>query len=325
MDFIDLLLPVVLMLAGIVVLVKGGGWTVDGSVFVARRFGISPLVVGFTIIAFGTSLPELVISVLANLEGSPDIALGNVLGSNIANVLLVIGATAAMVPLVSTSRAVLKDLLMMLVSTALLAFLLSYGDIYRMAGLGMVLLLLIYIYVQYKSAQKSEKPMMQDVDEVPEFSKPAFAYLFLFLGLVCVAFGAEILVTGARQTASLIGVPEAVVALSIVALGTSLPELSTCIIAARKGHAQIAIGNIVGSNVFNILMIMGTTALIKPIAAGSFAPQLVNLDIWVVIFSSAIFAMLIVLFDKISRPVGFVFCAAYLVYNIYIYALYIAP
>lgn len=317
-------LPLVFMLIGIVLLVKGGAWTVDGAVFIARKFGISPLVVGFTIVAFGTSLPELLISVFANLQGSAGIALGNVLGSNIANVLLVIGVSATMVPLVSKSPAILKDLLMMVLATSLLTFLMNYGAISQLAGVAMIAILFSYVFLQYRMAKNSEMPQeaMEPEDE-PEFLKPLYAYLFLLLGLIAIAGGAEFLVRGAKDAAMIIGVPEAVIALSIIALGTSLPELSTCIVAVRKGHSGIVLGNIIGSNVFNILMILGITAIVKPIAAGSFAPQLVNFDVWIVSLTSALFALSIVFFNGVSRAVGVLFCGAYLAYNIYIYAIYV--
>ncbi len=318
----DLSMPVLFMLIGIVLLVKGGDWTVDSAVYVAHKFGISPLVVGFTIIAFGTSLPELLISVFANLQGSGGIAIGNVLGSNIANILLVIGVSAFMVPLLATSQALIRDLLMMILVTGLLAFLMQYGEIGHLAGFGMIAILAAYVFFQYKMAESGEHESLSEEDE-KAFAKPIYAYGFLLLGLVAIASGAEFLVRGAKESASIIGVPEAVIALSIIALGTSLPELSTCVSAVRKGHSDIVLGNIIGSNVFNILMILGVTAAVKPIAEGSFAPQLVNFDIWITVLVSVIFALLIVLFKRIGRVAGFVFCAAYIVYNIYIYAIYI--
>jgi len=317
-----LLIPLIMMVIGIFLLVKGGGWTVDGAVYVARKFGISPLIVGFTIIAFGTSLPELLISVFANLRGSGGIALGNVLGSNIANILLVIGVSAILVPLLSKSQAVMRDLFMMILVTALLAFLMQYGQIDRWAGIAMILLLFGYVFLQYRMA-KSGKDAGMGEEEAPEYSKPIYAYAYLLAGLIGIAIGAEFLVRGASASATIIGVPEAVIALSIIALGTSLPELSTCIIAVRKGHSDIVLGNIIGSNVFNILMILGITALVKPIAAGSFAPQLVNFDIWIMALVSAVFALMLVFFGKIGRGAGYVFCAAYIAYNVYIFAIYL--
>ena len=291
MDFSDLYgiaLPLIMMVIGIIMLVKGGNWTIDGAVFVARKFGISPLIVGFTIIAFGTSLPELLISVFANLRGSGGIAIGNVLGSNIANILLVIGLSAVLVPLISKSQAVMRDLLMMIAVTGLLAFIMQYGAIDRLAGFAMIILLLGYMFFQYCMAKAGKDAGMGEED-APNYSKPIYAYAYLFAGLVVIAVGAEFLVRGASASAAIIGVPEAVIGLSIIALGTSLPELSTCLIAVRKGHSDIVLGNIIGSNVFNILMILGFTALVKPIAAGSFAPQLVNFDIWITVGSHVVF------------------------------------
>ncbi len=309
------------MVAGILMLIKGGNWTIDSSIYIARHWGISPMVVGFTIVAFGTSLPELVVSVLANLEGSPGIAIGNVLGSNIANILLVIGLSAIFVTLRTSSKAVIKDLIMMMASTVLLLFLLMQGEIGRLAGFGMVLALAAYVFLQYKMVQTGEMPA-EDVED-PAFASKAAAFGFLLAGLLCIALGAEFLVRGAKVSAHVIGVPEAVIALSVIAFGTSLPELSTSFIASRKGHSEIVLGNIIGSNVFNILMIMGVTVLVKPIAQGSFAPQLAAFDIWLVLIVSLIFALLLVFYNKITRPVGIVFFGAYVVYNIYIYAIYL--
>ncbi len=305
---------------GIVMLIRGGNWTVDSSVYIAERYGVSPLIVGFTIVAFGTSLPELIVSVLANLQGSPGIAIGNVLGSNIANILLVIGLTAIFVTLKTVSRAVVKDLLMMIVCTLLLLVFMLYGEIGRIAGFVMILMLASYIFMQYRMGKKGEMP--DEEEEMPSFSNKYAPYIFLLIGLVCIALGAEFLVRGAKISASVIGVPEAVIALSIIAFGTSLPELSTSLIAARKGHSEIVLGNIIGSNVFNILMIMGVTALVKPMVQGSFAPQLVNFDVWLVLAVSLIFTLLLIFYKKITRPIGLVFFSGYIAYNIYIYTIY---
>lgn len=314
-----LLMALGLMGFGILLLIYGGNWTIDSAVYVARRFGLSPMVVGFTIIAFGTSLPELIVSVLANFQGSPGIAIGNVLGSNIANILLVIALTAVMVTLRVSSKAVYKDLGMMMASTVLLTFIVMSGEIGRLAGVSMVLLLIFYSYMQYKMANPEDA--MLEEEEI-SFSKPMIAYGFLLLGLIGIAIGAEFLVRGAKMGASTLGVPEAVIALSIIALGTSLPELSTCIIAGRKGHSDIVFGNIIGSNVFNILMILGIASLAKPIAQGSFAEQLVNFDIWVVLIVSLIFSFILVMFKSIGRVTGIIFFTLYIAYNIFIYAQY---
>ncbi len=327
MHFIPIDTPLLAFLAmtvGFIFLIKGGDWVVESAVYVARNFGLSPLIVGFTIVAFGTSLPELLVSVLANLEGSPGIAIGNVLGSNIANVLMVIGTAALFTPLVTTSKAIIKDLVMMIAVTALFAGLMLYGEIGRMAGVLMIALLVVYVFFQYRMAVKGELPS-DAAEEGPDFKNKYMPYLLLLLGLAGLAIGAEFLVKGARFSATYIGVPDAVVALSVIALGTSLPELSTSIIAARKGHSEMALGNVIGSNVFNILMIMGLTTAIKPILAGSFAAQLVDFDIWMTVAVSLVFTIILLAFNKISRPVGGIFVAAYVLYNIYIYAIYVTP
>ena len=320
-----LCMPLVMMIIGIVLLVKGGDWTIDSAVFIAKRFGLSPMIVGFTILAFGTSLPELIISILSVLRGSEGIAMGNVIGSNIANILLVIGVAAIFATLTTTlSKGLLKDMLMMLVCSFLLLGLMFYGDISRMAGGVMIAFLLGYVFWQYRMAMKGEiEADAPDEEDDVEYAKPLFAYGFLILGLVAIAGGAEFLVRGAKESAGILGVPEAVIALSIIAFGTSLPELSTSIIAARKGHTDMLLGNIIGSNVFNILMILGVTALVKPIAQSSYAPQLLDFDIWVMLGVAIIFAGLVFGFKKITKPVGIVFVSVYILYNIYIYAIYL--
>lgn len=312
------------MLAGIILLIRGGDWTIDASVFVARKFGISPLVIGFTVVAFGTSLPEMVVSVLANLQGSPGIAIGNVLGSNIANILLVIGATAIFAPLVAQGKGIVRDLSVMLLATALLTALLVTGHITRIAGTGMMVFLCMYVFYQYMTAARGETPPPLTEEEEAETEKYAHhlaPYFYLLLGLAAIALGAEFLVRGTRVSASIIGVPEAVIALSVIALGTSLPELSTCIIAGRKGHSDIVLGNIIGSNVFNILFVLGATALAAPILPGSFAAQLAEFDIWLVVAVSLIFTVILLTARKITAPVGWLFLGAYILYNIYIYII----
>ncbi len=318
------------MLAGILMLIRGGNWTIDSSVYVAHNLGISPLVVGFTIIAFGTSLPELVVSVIANMQGSAGIAIGNVVGSNIANILMVIGATATFVTLKVSARGVYRDLIVMLLCTGLLGGLLFYGSVGQIAGAIMVALLVAYILYQFFMAKSggvcvggiTEEEIEQKQKPEQEFKSMFVALGFLLIGLIAIALGAEFLVRGAKVSAGIIGVPEAVVALSIIAFGTSLPELSTCIIAGKRGHGDIVLGNIIGSNVFNILMIIGITALVKPIAEGSFAPQLADFDIWIAAGVSVLFAVLLFTMKKITKPVGYLFMAAYIAYNIYIYAIY---
>ena len=314
------------IVAGILLLIRGGNWTIDSAVHIARSYGISPLIVGFTVIAFGTSLPELVVSVFANMQGSGGIAIGNVIGSNIANIALVIGVTAIIGTIhvsKNSSKAITRDLIMMLGCTVLLLISLMLGDIGRLAGGLMCLLLASYILLQYKMAQKGEIQNPLETEESEnEFKNMAQAFFFLLIGLIIIAVGAEFLVRGAKVSAAILHVPEAVIALSIIAFGTSLPELSTSIIAARKGHSDIALGNIIGSNVFNILLIIGITSLVKPILQNSYVPQLATFDIWVALGIAATFAGALILFKKINRPVGALFILSYILYNGYIFTMY---
>lgn len=303
---------------GIVMLIKGGNWSVDASVYVADRFGISPMVVGFTIIAFGTSLPELIVSVFANLQGSPGIAIGNVLGSNIANILLVLGVAGLLGSLqTKISKGLIRDLCFMLLATIGLALLLTYAELTRLTGFAMVGVLASYVFYQYMTTDESEFEG-EDVD-LEAFKTDGFAYATLILGLVCIAIGAEFLVKGAKVSATLIGVPESVIALSIIAFGTSLPELSTSVIAARKGQSGMVIGNIIGSNVFNILMILGVSAIVYPIASGSFSPELATFDSWVTLAVALVLTVVLVVSKGIGRLMSGLFFLSYIAYNIYIY------
>ncbi|MBL4803631.1 MAG: calcium/sodium antiporter [Alphaproteobacteria bacterium] len=321
----SLLLPLVFMIGGIFLLIKGGDWTIDSAVYIARRFGLSPMVVGFTVLAFGTSMPELIVSILAVLRGSEGIAMGNVIGSNIANILLVIGSAALISTMyIKISKGLIKDLIMMLLSSVLLMGLMIYGDIERISAGIMIALLLAYVFLQYRMALKGEIEVETPEGigaEDAEEELTSHPYIFLFFGLIAVALGAELLVRGASESAVIIGVPEDVIALTIIAFGTSLPELSTSIISARRGHSDMALGNIVGSNVFNILMIIGVTALVKPITHHSYAEQLLNFDIWVMLATALVFAGLVVGYRKINKPIGITFIAAYVAYTIYIYAI----
>lgn len=306
---------------GMYLLFKGGDWTIDAAVFLAKKFGISPLVIGFTIVAFGTSLPELLVSINANLTGSPGIAIGNVIGSNIANILLVVGATSLFATLIAVPREILRDMVMMLAASVLMLGLMFNGNISTAGGGIMIVILLAYIVWQYVMASKGE--IKVDDLEAPEYSNTLKGLFFLVLGLVAIAAGAEFLVRGAKVSATIIGVPEDVIGLSVIALGTSLPELSTCIIAAMKRQSDIVIGNILGSNVFNILMIIGATALIKPIEKSAIAPQVLTLDIWVMLGVSVLFSVLLLTVKKINKPMGILFVSGYVFYIGLIYALYL--
>ena len=298
------------MLFGLALLMKGGDWTVDAAVFVAERFGLSPLFIGATIIAFGTSVPELFTSVNANLSGYPGIALGNVLGSNVANILLVLGATA-IVYRVSTKRSsLIKDLMVMLLATGLMTYAILGDVISRGFGLMMFAILVGFIIYQFKTDSIPHDEIESEVHG-PEIKSFGSAFLVLLGGVAALAVGSELLVQGAVQTGTAIGVPEAVIGLTVVAFGTSLPELSTCIAAARKQSVGLIIGNIIGSNTFNILSIVGLTAAVKPIWVD---PVLVGAELWVMVGVSVLLAVWMLTIGRITRPVGIVMVAAYVAF-----------
>ncbi len=307
---------------GMYLLFKGGNWTIDAAVYLAKKLGISPMVIGFTIVAFGTSLPELIVSANAHLSGSSGIAIGNVIGSNIANILFVVGVTAFFATLSVVPRDVVRDIAVMLLSMLVMVGLMLHGSISQLAGGIMVAVLLCYVAWQYVMASKGKMP-------TEEFSAPDYSHflqgiLFLILGLVGISVGAEFLVRGAKVSASIIGVPEDVIGLSVIALGTSLPELSTCVIAAMKKQSDIVIGNILGSNVFNVLMIIGVVSFMKPIENSAISPQVVALDIWIMLGVAVLFSALLLFFKKITKPIGAVFVAGYVFYIGLIYALYLS-
>ncbi|HIF25277.1 MAG TPA: calcium/sodium antiporter [Micavibrio sp.] len=307
---------------GMIMLIRGGNWTIDAAVYIARKFGVSPLVVGFTVVAFGTSLPELIVSINANLSGLPGIAIGNVLGSNVANILLVLGATALVAPIVANIVELRRDLIVMILATLFLAGAMLHGMITPMIGFGMIAFLAMLTLWQYKQALKGD----MEVEEVenPEFKNFGSSLFFLITGLCCIALGAEFLVRGAKVSAEIIGVPDAVIGLSVIAIGTSLPELSTCIIAAMRKQTGIILGNIIGSNVFNILMIIGVAAMVKSINMQDTAASLVELDIWVTLGVSVLFTLILFVYGKIGKKLGVAFLAGYFAYMIAIFMLNMA-
>lgn len=251
----------VLFALGLLGLFLGGEYLVRGASSIARHFKLSPMVIGLTIVGFGTSAPELLVSVQAALEGQPAIAVGNVLGSNIANILLILGVSAAIAALMIPVQKLWRDLTFMLAATALVWWMLLDGTVSRLEGAVLVTGLIGFLL----SAFFLGAPEGQD-DATP-LPKMAVAVAQTIGGLVVLVIGARLLVDSATEIARTFGVSEAVIGLTIVAVGTSLPELATSVIAAMRKQTEIAVGNVVGSNIFNILGILGITALITPIPA----------------------------------------------------------
>lgn len=246
---------------GLLCLFFGGEYLVRGASAVARHFRLSPMVIGLTIVGFGTSAPEMLVSVQAALDGKPGIAIGNVVGSNIANILLILGVSALIAPLLIPARKLWRDLGFMLAATAILWAMLLDGDISRLEGILLLAGLAIFLGVAFLTGK-------QEADEVTLGDIPQWkAWGMTAAGLVVLVVGARLLVDSATELARGFGISEAVIGLTIVAVGTSLPELATSVIAAIRKQTEIAVGNIVGSNIFNIFGILGTTAVIAPIPA----------------------------------------------------------
>lgn len=300
-------LDYVYVFAGLLGLFFGGEGLVRGSVGIARRLAIPPLLIGLTVVGFGTSTPELLVSVDAALRGVPDIAVGNIVGSNIANILLIVGLTALVWPIRVSGATLRRDTAVMLAAAFALLPVFALGEIGRLPGVLLVLALAVYLTFAYL------RPGSEAAEEqgAPAPSSVVVSLLWVIGGLVILMFGARFLVDGAVSIARGYGVSEAFIGLTIVAVGTSLPELATSVIAAFRRQSEIAIGNIVGSNIFNVLGILGVTALIRPIPVAS---RFLTFDLPVMMMVSLVLTGLLLTRPVIGRGVGLVLLAAYVAY-----------
>jgi cation:H+ antiporter len=295
------------VLIGLVGLFFGGEALVRGSVNIARRMAISPLVIGLTVVGFGTSTPELLVSVQAALSGVPDIAVGNIIGSNIANILLIVGLTALVWPIHIAAANLRRDTAFMIAASLLLIPIFALGEIGLVAGLILVAGLTVYLVWTFLMSAKEAG----DDDNVAAPMPIMISLLWVAFGLTALLFGAQFLVGGAVSVARSFGVSEAFIGLTIVAIGTSLPELATSLIAAFRRQSEIAIGNIVGSNIFNILGILGATALITPIPVAS---RFLTFDLPIMIAVSFVLTGLLLMRRQIGRGVGAVMLLSYIAY-----------
>jgi len=255
-----------LLLIGLIALVIGAEWLVRGGASVALRFNIHPLVIGLTVVAFGTSAPELAVSIKASLAGQGDVAAGNVVGSNIFNIAAILGLSALIYPLTINAKLIRYDIPLMILVTVIGMVLMWDRFLSRTEGLVLFAGLLVYTYLTFKLSAREAKVITDEATaELPKKHKSLMLDIGMIAGgLVCLVVGADWFVRGAVQMARFAGLSEAVIGLTIVAAGTSLPELATSIVAAVRKHTDIAVGNIVGSNIFNVLAIMGITGLIRP-------------------------------------------------------------
>jgi cation:H+ antiporter len=295
------------LLGGIVGLFLGGEALVRGSVDIARRLAIPPLLIGLTVVGFGTSTPELLVSVDAALRGVPDIALGNVVGSNIANILLIVGLSAMVWPIRVLGDTLRRDTAVMMAAAVALVPIFAMGVMGRPAGALLVAGLAAYLVWAYR--QSGSAPEEEDGAKPP--ATMLISLLWVAGGLAALMVGARFLVDGAVSIARDFGVSEAFIGLTIVAVGTSLPELATSLIAAFRRQSEIAIGNIVGSNIFNILGILGVTALIAPIPVST---RFLTFDVPIMIAVSAVLTFLLVTRPSIGRGIGLMMLVAYVAY-----------
>jgi len=301
-------MDLIYILGGFFGLIIGGSYLVSGAVALANRLGISPMIIGLTLVGFGTSMPELVTSVQAALIGSPGIAMGNVIGSNIANILLILGIGAILAPIAVTKSVMARDGSILVLATVLCVAIVLYGFIGRIAGLGLIAILVTYLVVTIRSDQSA--PSSQ-VDEVMHLPSPLRSVLILVGGLATTIFAARFLVQGAVSVAAQWGMSETVIGLTVVAIGTSLPELMTTIIAARRGQNDVAFGNVIGSNIFNILGILGATAVISPL---NVPVAIIRLDIWVMLAATTALVFFSMTGWRVSRRKGTVLLVGYGVY-----------
>ncbi|SUZ32403.1 Inner membrane protein YrbG [Roseibaca ekhonensis] len=296
----------ILLGAGLLGLLLGGESLVRGAVDIARTLAMPPMLIGLTVVGFGTSTPELLVSVDAALRGVPDIAIGNVVGSNIGNILLIVGLTALIWPIRVTGQTLRRDLGVMIVAALCLLPLFWMGVIPRLAGVALVAGLAAYLAWAYLAPRGTPEP---DVAVPP---KPVWqALAWLLFGLAALMLGARLLVDGAVNIAQAFGLSEAFIGLTIVAVGTSLPELATSCIAALRRQSDIAIGNIVGSNIFNVLGILGATAIITPIPV---ADRFLVLDLPVMLAASGLLAVLLLVRSGVGRSGGAALLLAYSAY-----------
>ncbi|MBQ7834467.1 MAG: calcium/sodium antiporter [Ruminiclostridium sp.] len=257
----EILLQILLLAAGFVLLIKGADWFVDGSAGIAAKFGIPQLVIGLTIVAMGTSAPEAAVSISAALKGNADITIGNIVGSNILNILIILGLSSVIVPIAVAPSTIKIETPFMIAITLIMLLLGLDGTIGLIDGIILVPLFIAYLTYLFITAKKD---MNKEQEAAKEVSIPK-AIIFAIVGLAMIILGSNFTVDAATALARIIGLSERFIGLTIVALGTSLPELFTSVAAARKGNADIAIGNIVGSNIFNILFVVGLSALIVPV------------------------------------------------------------
>jgi cation:H+ antiporter len=311
-----MILNVLFLLLGIALLTAGGEALIRGSLAAARRLGVSPLLSGLVIVGFGTSTPELVVSVNAAIEGRPDIAVGNVVGSNIGNILLILGLCALITPLAVKPLALRRDAVTVVAASLLFLVLVAGNALVRWDAAIFLAALIAYLAWAYWSERYHAAPSGEvhraEADELAAVPKTMlWIVVAVILGLLLLIGGSQVLLAGAVGIAEHFGVSEAVIGLTLVAVGTSLPELSISVIAAIRRHADVAVGNILGSNIFNLLGILGISALLQPLPISA---RILQFDQWVMLGTSLLLLLFLYTGRRLSRGEGGVLLVGYGIY-----------
>lgn len=307
-----------LVAAGFALLILGAEALVHGGVAVARRFNVSPLLIGVTIVAYGTSTPELLVSVQASMQGAYGIAVGNVVGSNIFNILLILGLTAIIAPITVPTSAILRDGLFALIAVGLLIWITTRMTVMHwpegVLFLGVLLAMAVFAYAQESRAEVQPSADTRHLRERPLSHPVLFDIVLIAAGIGLLILGADVLISGATTIARNNGISEAVIGLTLIAAGTSLPELATSVVAAIRGNPDIALGNVVGSNIYNILAILGIASLVGPLQIA-----VTPLDLWVLLGATLALFPPLLLANRIGRTYGLLLFAAYLGYVAYLF------
>lgn len=304
------------LVLGVVFLTLGGEALIRGSLAAARSMGVSPLLSGIVIVGFGTSAPELVVSVDAALNARPDIAIGNVVGSNVGNILLILGVCALITPLAVKPLVLRRDAFMVVLSSILFTVLVSGGTLGHQHAAILLIALAVYLVWTYRSERLHTVPSAElhkaEANEIPNVPKSAmWIVMAVSAGLLLLIGGSKVLLMGAVGLAEHLGVSEAVIGLTLVAVGTSLPELSISVIAALRRHADVAIGNVLGSNIFNLLGILGVSALLQPLPIHS---RILQFDQWIMLGTSLLLLLFLYTGNRLSRLEGGLLLIGYIVY-----------
>ena len=313
----DATLTTYLLLAGgLVLLTLGGDTLVRGASTAAKSLGVSPLLIGLTLVGFGTSTPELVTSLTAAMAGSPGIAVGNVVGSNTANILLILGLTALIAPVVVDRSAFRRDGWMLVIASGVCAAAVIAGRIDLVWGVAMLVLLIVYLTIAWLGERKATNAERDKYEHIAEDAPRSTGGLLSGLGLAVLGMaltvgGANLLVNNAIVIAREFGVSDAVIGVTVVAIGTSLPEMVTSVVAAVRRHADVALGNVIGPNIFNVLFTLGVTSMVQPIRV---PPEIARLDIWVMLAATALLVLFVRTGMKIVRWEGLALLTAYAAY-----------